>query len=194
MSRPCPLEFPVATVMLCLACQENAFHAKMTLLGNFALCIHWVLPFVYTEFFCMGHTPSYLFLYSPSSAIGIHQVMLIVVFTSCVLHIHKALSLASSKSQHWQAAPSRAISSCIMALLKELLQGLEAFFQRDDNPVLWSLEGTSNPKGWTHRRRQAAVVGTHTRGATDRPYTWLLHGGERFRCIASFLRSNLLLW
>jgi hypothetical protein len=186
MSRPCSLEFPVATVMLCLACQDNAFHAKMTLLGNFALRIHQVLPFVDTKFFCMGHPPSYLFLHSPSSAIGIHQVMLIVVFTSCVLHIHKVLSLASTKSWHWQATPSRAISSCIMALLKELLQGLQAFFQRDDNPVLWILEETSNPKESTHRTRQAAVEGTHTRGATDRPYTWLLHGGERFRGIASF--------
>jgi hypothetical protein len=161
-----------------------------------------ILHFASTEF-CPLYTPS-------SSAWGIHQVIY-----SCT---HQVLQLASTKLcsllysqvvyftftklwawhppslKHWQAAPSRAISSCIMALLKELLQGLEAFFQKDDNPVLWSLEGTSNPKEWTHWRRQAAVVGTHTRGATDRPYTWLLHGSEHFRCIASFLRSNLLLW
>lgn len=170
-----------------ISCKNDTFGEFCTLHPpSFAL--------LYTKFFRMGHPPSYLFLYSPSSAIGIHQVMLIVAFTSCVLHIHKVLSLASTKSWHWQATPSRAISSCIMALLKELLQGLQAFFQRDDNPVLWSLEETSNPKESTQRTRQAAVEGTHTRGATDRPYTWLLHGGERFRCIASFLRSNLLLW
>jgi hypothetical protein len=93
MSRPCPLECPVATVMLCLACQRMHFMQKWHFWG--------ILHFVYTKFFCMGHPPSYLFLYSPSSALDIHQVLHLASTKLCSLLYSQVVYFTFTKLWAW---------------------------------------------------------------------------------------------